>query len=70
MLKDVDIEKGDIIDAEIVDFGSNGEGVAKCDVYPIFVPFSVKGDVVRARITWTSRDYAFGEVVEVVSPSE
>ncbi len=68
--KRVDIEKGDIIDAEIVDFGSNGEGVAKCGVYPIFVPFSVKGDVVRARITWTSKDYAFGEVVEVVQPSE
>ena len=68
--KTVDIEKGDIIDAEIVDFGSNGEGVAKCGVYPIFVPFSVKGDVVRARITWTSKDYAFGEVVEVVKPSE
>ncbi len=70
MLKDnIDIEKGDVIDAEIIDFGSNGEGVAKCGVYPIFVPFAVKGDVVRARITWTSKDYAFGEIVEIVEPS-
>ena len=71
MLKDnIDIEKGDIIDAEIIDFGSNGEGVAKCGVYPIFIPFAVKGDVVRARITWTSKDYAFGEIVEIVEPSK
>lgn len=69
MLKDIDIEKGDVIDAEIIDFGSNGEGVAKCGVYPIFIPFAVKGDVVRARITWTSKDYAFGEIVEIVEPS-
>ncbi len=69
MKQDIDIQKGDIIDAEIIDFGSNGEGVAKCGVYPIFVPFAVKGDVVRARITWTSKDYAFGEIVEVVQPS-
>ena len=71
MLKDnIDIEKGDIIDAEIIDFGSNGEGVAKCGVYPIFIPFAVKGDVLRARITWTSKDYAFGEIVEIVSASK
>ncbi len=70
MLKDaIDIEKGDIIDANIVDFGSNGEGIAKCGVYPIFIPFAVKGDVVRAKITWTSKDYAFGEIVEIVEPS-
>ena len=70
MLKDnIDIQKGDVIDAEIIDFGSNGEGVAKCGVYPIFIPFAVKGDVLRARITWTSKDYAFGEIVEIVEPS-
>lgn len=65
----IDIQKGDVIDAEIVDFGSNGEGIAKCGVYPIFIPFAVKGDVVRAKITWTSKDYAFGEIVELVEPS-
>ena len=70
MLKDIDIQKGDIIDAEIIDFGSNGEGIAKCGVYPIFIPFAVKGDILRARITWTSKDYAFGEIVEIVEPSK
>ena len=69
MLSNIDIQKGDVIDAEIIDFGSNGEGVAKCGVYPIFIPFAVKGDVVRARITWTSKDYAFGEIVEIIEPS-
>ena len=69
-MQKVDIQIGDIIDAEIIDFGSNGEGVAKCGVYPIFIPFAVKGDVVRARITWTSKDYAFGEIVEIVEPSK
>ncbi|MDE7372998.1 MAG: TRAM domain-containing protein, partial [Clostridia bacterium] len=60
---------GDIIDGIVSDFGSDGEGVIKLDGYPVFVPYAIKGEEVRARITYAKKDCAFGEVVEVVTPS-
>ncbi len=64
-----DIKSGDIIEGVVSSFASGGEGVIKADRFPIFVPFALVGEVVRARVTFAKKDVAFGELLEVVSPS-
>ncbi|MDE6060578.1 MAG: 23S rRNA (uracil(1939)-C(5))-methyltransferase RlmD [Clostridia bacterium] len=65
----MDLIVGDIIQGTVSDFGSDGEGVIKLDGFPIFVPYTIKGEEVRARITFVKKACAFGEVVEILSPS-
>lgn len=60
---------GDIVEGEVVDFASGGEGVLKVGAYPIFVPFAIVGEVVRARITFAKKDCAWGDLIEVLSLS-
>ncbi len=61
---------GDIIQGTVTDFGSDGEGVIKPDGYPVFVPYAIKGEEIRARINYVKKDCAFGDVVEIVRTSE
>ncbi len=60
---------GDIIGGTVVDFGSDGEGIIKIGGYPVFVPLAIKGEEVRARVTYVRKDWAIGELEEVVKPS-
>lgn len=65
-----DIKIGDVLEGVVFDFASGGEGVMKIDRFPVFVPFAIKGEMVRAKVTFVKKDCAFGELVEVVIPSE
>lgn len=60
---------GDILQGVVADNGAEGEGVIKIDGYPVFVPFTIKGEQVRVRVTYVKRDFAFATLLEVVSPS-
>ena len=60
---------GDIIEGEVIDLGVTGEGVIKYDTLPIFVPFALPHERVRVRINYTKKDYAFGDLIEVLTPS-
>lgn len=64
------VEINDIIDGEVCDFTSDGEGVVKIDGFAVFVPFAIKGEVIRAKICFVKKDYAVSELIEVVKPSE
>ncbi len=66
----MDLLVGDIVQGVVSGFGSDGEGVVKSDGYPIFVPFAIKGEEIRARVVHVKKDCAFAEVVDVLSPSE
>ena len=61
---------GDIIEGEVIDLGVTGEGVIKYDALPIFVPFALPLEKVRVRINYVKKDYAFGDLIEVLSPSK
>lgn len=65
-----DLIVGDVIEGEVVDFASGGEGIVKLNGYPVFIPFALKGERVRARATYIKKDCAFGELIEVVEKSE
>ena len=55
---------------DIVDYGANGEGVAKIDGIPVFVPFSIVGEQVEVVIIFVKKDFAIGKLLSVVKTSE
>lgn len=55
---------------KIVDYGSNGEGVAKIDGFTVFVPFALIGEEVEILIVQSKKDFAFGKVLNFNNPSE
>ena len=60
---------GDEFEGVVCDFGMSGEGIVKDGAYPVFVPFAIVGEKVRVRIVHAKKDYAFGELIEVLTPS-
>ncbi len=69
MQEDRLVQIGDIIDGEVIDFASGGEGIIKLGAYPVFVPFAIVGESVKARINYAKKDCAFADLIEVLSPS-
>ncbi len=61
---------GDVIEGEVIDLGVTGEGVVKYDTVPIFVPFALPHEKVRVRLNYVKKDYAFGDLIEVLSSSK
>lgn len=61
--------KNDILEVEIIDQGTTGEGIGKIEGYALFVKDTVIGDVVRVKIMKAKKNYAFAKLVEVVKPS-
>jgi len=55
---------GDQLDAEIIDVGSEGDGIAKVDGFTVFVPETDTGDTVTVEITDIKPQFAFAERVE------
>lgn len=64
------VYEGDIIEGEVTDFASDGEGIVKIDSYAVFVPFAIKGEIVRAKVRHAKKDYAFADLIEVLSVSK
>ena len=55
---------------DILDFGMGGEGIAKIDNYPIFIQGAIKGEKVKIKLSYVKKDYAFGDIVEVIQSSD
>lgn len=62
-------QKNELLEVEITDIGSGGEGIGKCDGYTLFVKDAVIGDRVQARITRPKKTYAYARVEKVLVPS-
>ena len=58
------VASGDELDVEIVDVGSEGDGVAKVDDFTVFVPDTETGETVSVRITDVKPQFAFAERVD------
>ncbi len=61
--------RGDLLELEIEDLSSEGEGIGREAGFVIFVPGTLPGDRVRARITRLHRRRAEGEVVALLCAS-
>ena len=62
-------EKNQILTVEIVDITSEGEGIGKIDGFPFFVKDAVIGDRAMIRVTRVKKNYAYGRLEKVLTPS-
>lgn len=60
------INKGDIVEIELADLANGGDCVGRYDDLAVFVPGGVPGELVKIRITEKKKNYARGEIVEVL----
>ncbi len=59
----------DIIDIDIISSGMNGEGIARVDGKVVFVPYTLSGESVRARVRQVKSKYINATVIKVLTPS-
>ena len=59
-------KKGDVIEVDITDFSTDGEGIGKTDAFTWFIKDSVIGDRVRAVVMKTQKSYGYARVVEIL----
>lgn len=64
------LEKNQIIETTIEGIGVNGEGIAKMGGIPIFTPYTLPGERVRIRIVNVKKNYAYGKLVDVITPAD
>jgi 23S rRNA (uridine2552-2'-O)-methyltransferase len=55
------VAEGDVIEVEIVDEGSEGDGVAKVETYTLFVPGASEGETVEVEVTEVKPRFGFAE---------
>ena len=63
------IKKNEEYEVEILDYGMNGEGVAKIDNFTVFIPNAMKDEKVRIVIVKVLASYGFGRLLEVIEKS-
>lgn len=63
------MKKNDIIELEITGTTSEGNGVGRYDGMAVFVPASAEGDVLKVLIVKVKKSYAYGKIVEIITPS-
>ncbi len=63
------MQTGDLIDLEIQSIAFGGDGVARHNGCAVFVPFVMAGEKVRVRLTRVHKQYAKGEITEILIPS-
>lgn len=63
------LQKNQICTAKIVDYGSNGEGIAKIDGNVVFVPFTIVGEICEFVIILIKKDFAIGKLLNIINPS-
>ena len=65
----MEYRKNDIVTLEIVDCGTDGEGIGKADGFTVFVKDAVIGDTVTAKIMKAKKNYGYGRLMEILNPS-
>ena len=54
---------------DIVDIGQGGVGIGKFDGFTVFVDGGLVEDKIKVKITKSKKNYAVGEIVEIIEPS-
>ena len=62
-------QQGHLVELEITDLSHSGDGVGKLEGKAVFVPNTVTGDRILARLTHVKKQYAYGKLQEIISPS-
>jgi 23S rRNA (uracil1939-C5)-methyltransferase len=62
-------KQGDIVEIAITDISEGGEGVGRVEDRVVFIPDTVTGDRITARLTNVKRQYAHGKLLEIITAS-
>ncbi len=63
------LKQGEVVEIEITDVSESGEGVGRVGNQVVFIPDTVTGDVITARLVTVKRQYAHGKLLEIVTAS-
>lgn len=61
----IPVKKNDYIDVEFIDLTHEGQGVAKIDGFPIFVPGGLPGESAQIKILNVKKNYGYGKLIEI-----
>jgi len=64
------LEKNQELEVEIVDYSSEGHGVAKAGGFVIFVPFTIVGERAVVHIIKVNKSFAIAKLVKLISVSK
>ena len=64
------LEKNQEFEVTIEDMGNDGEGIGHIDGMAVFVKDAVVGDVARIKIIKAKKNYAYGRLMELITPSK
>ena len=63
-------KRDDIIEVSIEDIGAEGNGIGRLNgEFVVFVPQTVPGDIVKAKVKRTKKNYSECGLIEIISPS-
>ena len=65
----MEFKKNDLLTVTIEDMGHDGEGIGKYEGYTVFAKDAVIGDTVRVKLMKTRKNYGYGRLMEVLTPS-
>ncbi len=65
----MNFQKNQMLTVEIVDMTSEGEGIGKVDGFPFFVKDAIIGERAQIRVTRVKKNYAYGRLEKVLTPS-
>ncbi len=54
---------------DIIDYGYEGEGIAKVDNFTIFIPGAMKGEKLKVLIVKVNTSFAYGKILEILEKS-
>ncbi len=63
------MQKNDVLEVEILSAGCEGEGVAKPEGFPLFVPGALSGERCRVQVIKLAKGYAVCKLLAVLRPS-
>lgn len=63
------VEKNDELVLEIMDMSADGEGIGRAGGYALFVKDAMPGDIIKAKVLKTKKNYGFARLLEILTPS-
>lgn len=69
MKGNIPVHKGEQIELQISGLGSSGEGVGKYQGFTVFVKGALPEETITARINLVKKNYAVGQIIEIIKPS-
>ncbi len=62
--------KNEELIGNVIDIGSNGEGIIKIDGVTVFVPFCLVGEKIKFKVLKVDKNVAYGKMTELINKSE